>query len=243
MKRAREPEDEASHKRAKHEQECHFFTIPPELLVLVRGCLGVDDRHRLLRTCHAACAEEPPSTFDFPEQWLQAIRGRPESGDDGNEKTSADIAAQYLSDAKLGRVRTARALATTRGWLTDGDMARGLWSLGWHRWPGMANGIRAVDRDEDNKSEPFVIRLRQTSFELAYRYSFYYCGLVWARVGGISASGIAPLPFGGLVASQYDSCAFIGLFATYGDAVIPMVVDFFKCRVAQWDKARQGRTA
>lgn len=185
MKRARSPSrTDSSNKRARCEQECFFFSIPSELRVLVRAELGVDDRHRLSHTCHAAYAEEAPGTFDFPSSWLRAIALR---------EPPDDLQKTYGTERPPAQI----------DWVTDGDMARAIWALGWHRWPGMVGLAKPRGFRRGQLWRPWVwfgwIRV-----EIELRCGTYDICLAWSSERGMEATGMVPRPCTDIDTSSND---------------------------------------
>lgn len=140
--------------------------MPSELRVLVRLELGVADRRRMHHTCYAAYVEEAPDSFDFPQSWLRTIRRR---------------RFKDHHETPFGRP------PTQFEWLSDGDMARAVWSLGWHHWPGIMPLLAACNPVRVRfDAGPFWVTLADAR-TFGVRVS-------WVVGCGLMANGTVPVP-------------------------------------------------
>lgn len=195
MKRGRSPSPDTPSKRTHHEPQCFFLTVPRELRDIIRTSLDARERRRLHHTCCTLYMEEPPDVFDFPPSWRWAISRRPSP--------------------------TANNMWTRT---TDGDMARTLWSLGWHRWPGMEARVMA---DRETWGE-LTLNFSWMSFTLRLTIGYdRFVDLSWTPWNGEEASGTVPWP------DESDGRApTIMLFRTYGSEALQMVKNYFKSLAA-----------
>ncbi len=169
MKRARALSIAQENKRT-NVGECFFLDLPRETRGEVRRYLDVRERYRLHFACHVTYEDEPRGFFDFPENWLETIYCRP----------------CLVSDST----------STTEDWTTYGDLARGVWTLGWHCWRELVACTSAVAHGPMEFHCGMHFHATATSAIVEYwaPHPPYATALVWSPVEGLCAAGSVPIP-------------------------------------------------
>ncbi len=142
-----------------------LLALPPELRGEVRTWLDVRARYRLHLACRVTYEEEPQGVFDFPLSWRAAIHyGRPIPDD-------PDVSRE--------------------GWLTNGDLARSVWFLGWHRWPGLASDADGPDFYE---APSFYAGMDSAGIRCRWKHGRYFVVIAWNPTSGVVANARVPMP-------------------------------------------------
>lgn len=130
--------------------------------------------------------------------------------------------------AWLEAIRMRDGLPKGQGWMTDGDMARAVWSLGWHSWPGL---VECSSLARDNLQGPRVA-FRNTNVELEYApgEGFFFLSLEWARGWGIEAHGVVPVPITDIeINTNWTLDGKLGVLQTLGhDWAVATTVKYFQ---------------
>lgn len=168
MKRARTRSIAQAKKRVKL-GGCFFLELPSELRGEVRQWLDARERYRLHLACQVTYAEEPQNVFDFPEVWLGQIRARPPRDVD-----------RHIS---------------TKNWITHGDLARTVWSLGWHRWRGLRYcTLFATHRTGEFDCGVYFFADATSAWITSSDFGTCWVALFWTLGVGVNARGMLPIP-------------------------------------------------